>query len=97
MQYYVYILTNQRGNVMYVGVTCDLERRVYEHRNHLGSGFTASYQVDKLVYFEETTDVHVAIAREKQLKGWSRAKKNGLVERMNPKWEELLPHITKEK
>ncbi len=93
MTYYVYILTNQHGNVMYIGVTSDLVRRVYEHRNHLVAGFTARYHVDKLVYFEETNDVHAAIAREKELKGWLRAKKNALVEQTNPQWQDLYPQI----
>ena len=89
MPYYVYILTNSHGNVMYVGVTNDLKRRVYEHRNHLVDGFTKRYHVDKLVYYEQTGDVTAAIQREKQIKGWTRARKNALVERVNPLWQEL--------
>jgi len=89
MPYYVYILTNSHGNVMYVGVTNDLKRRVYEHRNHLVDGFTKRYHVDKLVYYEQTCDVMAAIQREKQIKGWTRARKNALVERVNPLWQEL--------
>ena len=76
MQYYVYILTNKNNRVMYIGVTNDLERRLYEHRQELADGFTKRYHVHKLVYFEQTSDVHVALEREKQLKNWSRAKKN---------------------
>ena len=91
MAYYVYMLTNQHGNVLYIGVTNNLIRRVYEHRNHLVDGFTKRYHVDKLVYYETTDDVTAAIAREKQLKGWTRARKNALVASVNPQWEELLP------
>ena len=87
--YYVYILTNENGNVMYVGVTNDLKRRVYEHKNNLVEGFTSKYNVHKLVYFEQCGNVKDAIAREKQLKGWTRGKKNCLVEKQNPTWEEL--------
>ena len=87
--YYVYILTNQTDNVMYIGVTNDLERRLYEHKHHLIEGFTRDYRVDKLVYFEETSDVMAAIEREKQLKKWRRAKKNALVQQTNPLWRDL--------
>ena len=87
--YYVYILTNWNNKVMYIGVTNDLQRRVYEHKNHLVDGFTAKYNIHKLVYFEQTTDVRAAIEREKQLKGWIRKRKNNLVETMNPEWKNL--------
>jgi len=87
--YYVYLLTNQNGNVMYLGVTNDLVRRVYEHKNSLVDGFTKKYNVSKLVYFEQTDDVMSAIAREKEIKKWRREKKNKLVETMNPQWREL--------
>ena len=87
--YYVYILTNQTDNVMYIGVTNDQERRLYEHKHHLIEGFTRDYRVDKLVYFEETSDVMAAIEREKQLKKWRRAKKNALVQQTNPLWRDL--------
>ena len=87
--YYVYILTNWKGNVMYIGVTNDLERRLYEHKNELVEGFTKRYHVHKLVYYEETSDVKAAIEREKQLKNWARAKKDALVETMNPMWKDL--------
>ena len=87
MQYYVYIMANQQGNVIYTGVTNDLCRRVYEHKNHLDKGsFTAKYNVEKLVYFEATSDVEAAITREKQIKGWNRKNKNKLIERKNPNW-----------
>ena len=74
---------------MYIGVTNDLERRVYEHKQELVEGFTKRYHVHKLVYFETTTDVRSAIEREKQLKGWLRARKNTLVESVNPEWKDL--------
>ena len=89
MTYYVYILTNRNGNVMYIGVTNNLERRLYEHKHHLADGFTHKYNVTKLVYFEYTSDVRVALEREKELKGWSRKKKDALVETQNPEWRDL--------
>ena len=94
MQYYVYILTNDKGNVIYTGVTNDLVRRVYEHKNHLDKGsFTAQYNIEKLVYYEVTSDVESAIAREKQIKGWNRKHKNKLIESKNPQWIELYESI----
>lgn len=87
--YYVYLLTNWNNNVMYVGVTSDLERRVYEHKNKLVEGFTKKYNVGKLVCFETTSDVMAAIEREKQIKRWRREKKNQLVIGMNPEWKDL--------
>jgi putative endonuclease len=87
--YYVYLLTNWNNEVMYVGVTNDLRRRIFEHKNKLIKGFTEKYNVDKLVYYEETQDVTAAITREKEIKKWRREKKNQLVTRMNPGWEEL--------
>lgn len=90
-EYYVYILTNWNDCVMYIGVTNNLERRLYEHRNGLNEGFTKKYKTHKLVYFETTTDVSAAITREKQLKHWSRAKKNALVTAKNPQWRDLAP------
>ena len=89
MDYYVYILTNQHGNVMYVGVTNNLARRLYEHKTGAVDGFTKKYNIDKLVYYEAGSDIREAIAREKQIKGWTRAKKNALVETMNPNWNDL--------
>ena len=89
MNYFVYILTNWNNKVMYIGVTNDLQRRLFEHKSGLIDGFTKKYHVHKLVYYEDTTDVQSAIAREKQLKSWSRAKKDALVELMNPQWEDL--------
>ena len=74
---------------MYVGVTNNLERRIYEHKNKLVKGFTKKYNVNKLVYFEETQDVTAAIEREKEIKKWRREKKNQLVNRINPTWKDL--------
>ena len=94
MQYYVYILTNKTGTTMYIGVTKDLVRRMYEHRQKLDpNSFTAKYDIHKLVYYEYTTDVRAAIEREKQLKGWNRARKNKLVETRNPSWQDLYESI----
>jgi len=87
-QYFVYIMTN-KSRTLYTGVTNNLERRVYEHKNKLIPGFTSRYNIDRLVYFEETTDVTSAIAREKQIKGWLRSRKISLVESTNPKWQDL--------
>ena len=94
MRYYVYILTNSANVAMYIGVTRDLVRRVYEHKHELEpESFTARYKIHKLVYFEETSDVKAALEREKQLKHWRRSKKNALVESMNPGWEDLYGKI----
>lgn len=87
--YYVYILTNKTNEVMYVGVTNDLQRRLYEHKSEQIDGFTKKYHVHKLVYFEECSEATDAIAREKQLKHWTRAKKDSLVETKNPNWDDL--------
>ena len=87
--YFVYILANWNHSVLYIGVTNDLQRRVYEHRQELVEGFTKKYHVHKLVYYEHTGDVKAALAREKQLKGWRREKKEALVETMNPDWNDL--------
>ena len=91
--YYVYILTNWSNGVLYTGVTNNLERRLYEHKNKLVNGFTGKYNVDKLVYYDNTTDVKAAIAREKQIKGWTRRKKIDLIESMNPQWKDLFEHL----
>ena len=94
MQYYVYILTNTHRSVVYTGVTNDLIRRVYEHKNHLDKGsFTAQYNIDQLVYYEMTSDVNAAIEREKQIKGWNRKRKNKLIESKNPNWVDLYDSI----
>jgi len=87
-QYYVYILASRSRN-LYVGVTNDLERRVYEHKQKLVPGFTTKYNINRLVYFETTKDVDVAISREKQIKGWLRSRKITLIESMNPTWDDL--------
>ena len=87
--YYVYILSNWSDSVLYIGVTSDLPKRLYEHRNGLADGFTKKYNVHKLVYFEQTSDVYSAISREKQLKKWSRTKKNILISNLNPTWSDL--------
>jgi putative endonuclease len=96
--YYVYIMTNP-SRTLYVGVTNDLERRVYQHKQKQIPGFTAKYNITQLVYYEETGDVLAAIAREKTIKGWLRAKKIALVESVNPQWQDLsatetLPKIS---
>ena len=94
MQYYVYILCNSNKNVIYTGVTNDLIRRVYEHKNHLDKGsFTSRYNIENLVYFEVTSDVESAILREKQIKGWNRERKNKLIESKNPDWIDLYSSI----
>ena len=88
-KYYVYILANKSNSVLYVGMTNNLERRLFEHKNKLVDGFTKSYNVNKLVYFEESNQVDVVLNREKEIKKWRREKKNKLVETMNPKWDDL--------
>ena len=94
MAYYVYLLTNNTGTVLYTGVTRDLVRRVYEHKHHLDpNSFTAKYHVDKLVYYEHTPDIRAAIEREKQIKSWNRARKNKLVTSRNPDWSDLYPSL----
>ena len=94
MNYYVYILANATNVTLYIGVTNDLLRRVYEHKEDLiPESFSAKYKTHKLVYYEETGDVRVALEREKQLKGWRRSKKNWLVETLNPQWRDLYPEL----
>ncbi|HZD30245.1 MAG TPA: GIY-YIG nuclease family protein [Candidatus Angelobacter sp.] len=88
LHYYVYILASYRGT-LYIGVTGNLRRRVWQHKQHAIEGFTAEYDVTRLLYFETYHEVLNAIAREKQLKGWTRAKKVALFEKENPKWEDL--------
>jgi putative endonuclease len=87
--YYVYILTNAYNTVLYAGVTNDLERRCYEHKQKTIKGFTRRYNVDKLVYFEKFDLIDLAITREKQIKGYSRKKKNALIDKFNKGWDEL--------
>jgi putative endonuclease len=87
-QYYVYIMTNRSGT-LYIGVTNDLVRRVHEHKTKCVEGFTAKYNLTRLVYYEAGTDIREAIAREKQLKGWRRSKKLSLINSSNPEWNDL--------
>jgi putative endonuclease len=84
--YYTYILTNKTNTVLYTGVTNDLPRRCFEHKNKLVEGFTSKYNVDKLVYYELFDWIDLAIKREKQIKGYSKAKKIALIEKLNPNW-----------
>ena len=88
-KYYIYLLTNWNNKVMYIGVTSNLTKRIYEHKNKLVKGFTEKYKINKLVYFEETTDVMTALQREKEIKKWRREKKNQLVNQVNPEWKDL--------
>jgi putative endonuclease len=92
-RYFVYILTNRHHTALYAGVTKDLVRRVHEHRTKIASGFTTRYNVNKLVYFEGTSDVVAAIALEKQIKGGSREKKIALVNAMNPDRRDLFDDL----
>ena len=94
MQYYVYILATADNGTIYTGVTNDLQRRVYEHKNSLDKkSFTSRYHVTKLVYYECTNDVYSAIEREKQIKGWNRKRKNALIESKNQNWNDLYDSI----
>ena len=90
-RYYVYILTNMLQSVLYIGVTNDIARRLHEHKTHAVPGFTDRYNVTKLVYVEEYPQMEDAIRREKQLKKWSRAKKEALINAENTVWEEIEP------
>jgi putative endonuclease len=91
--FFVYILASRLGGTLYIGVTNDLVRRVYEHKNKLVAGFTAKYGVDRLVHFEAFERIEDAINREKQLKKWNRAWKIRLIEERNPNWDDLYPTI----
>ncbi|WDZ94808.1 GIY-YIG nuclease family protein [Herbaspirillum sp. WKF16] len=93
MQYYVYILASDRNGTLYIGVSNDIVRRVWEHRNALTPGFTKTYRVHKLVYFETGNDAYGAIQREKQLKRWKRSWKIELIEKANPYWNDLYEQI----
>lgn len=93
-RYYVYILTTERNSALYTGVTNDLIRRVYEHKNNLVPGFTKRYNVHKLVYFEAGEDILAAIEREKQIKNWVRKKKIALISTVNPDWHDLYNEIS---
>ncbi|WP_299229925.1 GIY-YIG nuclease family protein [Sulfurihydrogenibium sp.] len=89
----MYILTNKYNKVLYVGVTNNLVRRVYEHKNKLISGFTSKYNVNKLVYYENFQSVFDAIKREKEIKGWKREKKVALINSFNPEWKDLYEEL----
>ena len=93
-QYFIYILASKKNGTLYIGVTSDILKRVYEHKNNLVEGFTAKYNVHMLVYYEVYEDVTAAITREKQLKKWRRAWKTGLIERENPAWMDLYYELT---
>jgi putative endonuclease len=93
-EYCVYIMTNAHNTVIYSGVTNNLARRVYEHKNGLGGIFTKKYNVNKLVYYEVGDNVHAVLSREKQIKGGSRKKKMDLVNSVNPEWKDLFDEIT---
>jgi putative endonuclease len=88
-QYYVYILANKRNGTLYIGITNNLTKRIYEHKNNLIEGFTKKYNIHNLVYYEITNDIRSALAREKRLKKWKRRWKLELIEKSNPKWEDL--------
>ena len=92
--YYVYIMASGKNGTIYIGVTNSLERRLYEHKNHLIKGFTAAYNVNKLVYYEQSSSIESAIAREKQLKAWKRAWKITLIEKENPAWRDLADELS---
>lgn len=93
MQYYVYILASKKNGTLYIGVTSDLIKRIYEHKNDLVEGFTKKYSVHYLVHFEVTESIENAILREKQLKKWNRSWKVSLIERNNPVWKDLYPDL----
>jgi len=92
-QYFVYIMASKKNGVLYIGVTNDLVKRAYEHKNNLVKGFTEKYFVHKLVYFEDTNDIDAAIFREKQLKKWKRDWKIALIEKNNPEWKDLYQEL----
>ncbi|TET99065.1 MAG: GIY-YIG nuclease family protein [Anaerolineales bacterium] len=92
-KYYVYIMTNKSNSTLYTGVTSDLKRRIYEHREGFGGGFTKKYAIKKLIYYEITTDVHSALAREKQIKAGSRKRKVDLINSFNSEWKDLYNEL----
>ncbi len=87
--FYVYILASEKNGTLYVGITRNLIKRIYEHKNNIVKGFTEKYKVHKLVYYEECSDIYEAIQREKQVKRWYRKWKIELIENFNPEWEDL--------
>lgn len=91
-QYCVYIMTNKSGT-LYIGVTGDLRKRIWEHKNKIAEGFTKKYNIDKLIYFKQTEDVMSALEREKQIKKWNRQKKINLINKVNPNWEDLYNNL----
>ena len=91
--FYVYMMTNRSRSVLYTGMTNSLERRIWVHRNSENKSFTKTYKVDRLVYFEHFNEARYAIAREKEIKGWRREKKNDLVRTLNPSWRDLRQEI----
>ena len=91
--YFVYILASKRNGTLYIGVTNNLIKRVWQHKNNLADGFTKKYNVHLLVYFEETSDIESAIMREKQLKAWNRQWKINLLQKSNPNWQDLYPGL----
>jgi len=93
MNYFIYIMANSTNTVLYTGVTNNLAKRVFEHKSKLTHGFTSKYNVNKLVYFEQTSDINSAIAREKQIKGGSRKKKVDLITNDNPEFQDLYQNI----
>ena len=94
MTYFIYIMTNANKSVLYTGITNDLIRRVYEHKQHLDKGsFTDRYNVEILLYYESTSDVKAAIEREKQIKGWNRKRKEKIITSKNPNWEDIYERI----
>lgn len=88
-QAFVYFLTNWTGETLYIGVTSDLEKRIYQHKNGIFDGFSKRYNLNRLVYFEQFDDMLLAIEREKQIKNWRRSKKDELVKTLNPEWKDL--------
>ncbi len=92
-KYYVYIMTNKNNSVLYTGVTSDLIRRINEHKEGFGGGFTSKYMIKKLIYYEITRDVHSALAREKQIKAGSRKQKVDLINSMNSEWKDLYDEL----
>ena len=92
-QYYIYILSNKRNGTLYIGITNNLVKRVWEHKSKISEGFTNKYDVSNLVFFEETSDINSAIRREKQLKSWNRKWKLNLIENFNPKWRDLYQDL----
>ncbi|MCB0751240.1 MAG: GIY-YIG nuclease family protein [Ignavibacteriae bacterium] len=93
-QYYVYILASKKNGMLYIGVTNNLARRIYEHKNKIFKGFSSKYNCTKLVYFESSTEIISIINREKEIKKWRREKKNTLIASINPNWNDLSDHIS---